>query len=79
MKPPLVTGPAPDEVATLLRRRRESAGLTQKELANLMGRTQSMVARWEKGETEMTLTTLDRLARALDTELTVRFGAEPRP
>jgi transcriptional regulator with XRE-family HTH domain len=76
---PLVAGSSSGEIAGLVRRCREAAGLTQTDLAKLTGSTQSMVARWEKGRTEMTFATLERLAHALGRELTVRFGAEPRP
>lgn len=63
------------EVAALIRRVRESRGLTQHQLATLMGSTQSIVARWETGEHEVTMTTLTRVATALDLELLVFFGS----
>jgi len=50
---------------------RERRGWTQTELARAAGMTQSAVARFEAGGTVPTLPVLDRIARALDAELTV--------
>jgi len=63
------------QVAVMLREVRERRGLTQQQLARRLGRTQSMVARWESGEHEFTLGTLARLAEALECPFTVRFSA----
>ena len=64
----------PREIADMVRSARESCGLTQRELAMRMGSTQSTVARWETGEHQLTLATLDRIATALGVELRVHFG-----
>jgi len=53
---------------------REQHGWSQAQLAEVAGMTQSAVARFEAGGTVPTLTTLERLARALDVELAVRFN-----
>jgi transcriptional regulator with XRE-family HTH domain len=66
----------PRDVATLVRRARESCGLTQHELARRMGSAQSTVARWETGDHEITMTTLTRIADALGIEVFVRFGSK---
>jgi transcriptional regulator with XRE-family HTH domain len=58
----------------MVRGARESCGLTQRELAVRMGSTQSTVARWETGEHQLTLATLDRIATALGVQLWVHFG-----
>ena len=62
------------QIADMVRGARESCGLTQRELAVRMGSTQSTVARWETGEHQLTLATLDRIATALGVELRVHFG-----
>ena len=64
----------PREIADMVRGARESCGFTQRELAVRMGSTQSTVARWETGEHQFTLATLDRIATALGVELRVHFG-----
>jgi transcriptional regulator with XRE-family HTH domain len=52
---------------------REKQGLTQKELAERRGTTQSAIAGLEAGNSAQTLTTLDKLAAALGVELIVSF------
>ncbi|MEK7425813.1 MAG: helix-turn-helix transcriptional regulator, partial [Actinomycetota bacterium] len=46
-------------------------GLSQRQLAELVGTTQSAIARLEGGRISPSLPTLDRIANALDVELTV--------
>lgn len=55
-------------------RLRSEAGLTQAELAERMGTTQSAVARMEGGGTRPTLETLEKLAAAVGGELVVGVG-----
>jgi ribosome-binding protein aMBF1 (putative translation factor) len=50
---------------------RLAAGLTQKELAEKMGTTQSAIARLESGSQMPTLNTLFRLAAALGVDFTI--------
>ena len=50
---------------------RERKGLSQRQLAELVGTTQSAIARLEGGRISPSLPTLDRIANALDAELTV--------
>ena len=52
---------------------RNRAGLTQMELARKMGTTQPVVARMEGGRIQPSLRTLQRLAAATDSRLTIRF------
>jgi transcriptional regulator with XRE-family HTH domain len=59
----------------LVHRLRTEAGLTQAELAERMGTTQSAIARMEGGGTRPTLETLEKLAVALGGELVVGVGA----
>lgn len=59
------------ELGASVRRLREAKGLTQKQLAVAAGMTQPAVARFESGGTVPTIPVLERLAAALDAELTV--------
>lgn len=52
---------------------REQRGWSQTQLAQAAGMTQSAVARLEAGGTVPTLAVLERIAQALDVELSVRF------
>lgn len=62
------------EFQVLVYRLRTEAGLTQAELAERMGTTQSAVARMEGGGTRPTLETLEKLAMAVGQEMVVGFG-----
>lgn len=62
------------EFQELVYRLRTEAGMTQAELAERMGTTQSAVARMEGGGTRPTLDTLEKLAVAVGLELVVGFG-----
>lgn len=64
------------EIAALIRHAREDRGLTQRELGDLMGKKQPEVARWESGDHTPSMTTLGRIADALEVELTVHFGPQ---
>lgn len=57
---------------------RDRHGLTQAELAELCGTTQSAVARLERGTRPPRLDTLLRIANALDCELDVRLRPRTR-
>jgi len=52
---------------------REKRGLSQRELAERLGTTQSAVARLEAGNVSPSLPTLDKIAEALGVELVVSF------
>jgi transcriptional regulator with XRE-family HTH domain len=52
---------------------REKRGLSQRELAERLGTTQSAVARLEAGNVSPSLPTLDKVAAALGVELIVSF------
>ena len=58
----------------LVYRLRSEAGLTQAELAERMGTTQSAIARMEGGGTRPTLETLEKVAVAVGGELVVGVG-----
>ena len=60
-------------LARALIQARQMSGLTQAELAERMETTQSAVARWESGKHLPSCQTLQRLARATNTDLRVTF------
>lgn len=59
------------ELGAAVRNLREAKGWSQSRLADEAAMTQSAVARFEAGGTVPTLPVLQRLARALDADLTV--------
>lgn len=61
------------ELAARVRQARERLGMTQRELATLIGSTQPAVARLEAGGVSPSLATLRRIASALGLELVVQF------
>lgn len=60
--------------ADLLREARLRAGLTQAELARRVKRSQSQIARWERGDVKPSLETLRELIRACGLELWFRMA-----
>jgi transcriptional regulator with XRE-family HTH domain len=62
------------EAATLVRRARTDAGLTQVELARRLGVTQAALARLERRGANPTVGTLDRVLRATGRRLDLRIG-----
>jgi transcriptional regulator with XRE-family HTH domain len=64
-----------DEVAE----QRRTRGLSQQELADLCGTTQSAIARLEAGGRPPRIDTLLRIANALDCELDVRLRPRTKP
>jgi len=62
------------EVGEQVRDAREAAGLSQRELAARMGTSQAAVARLEAGGTGATLTTLQKVAAAMDLKVTVELS-----
>lgn len=63
------------DVGDKVRDARETAGLSQRELATRMGTSQAAVARLEAGGVGATLTTLQKVATALDLTVTVVLSA----
>jgi ribosome-binding protein aMBF1 (putative translation factor) len=63
-------------IARMIYNARSNAGLTQKELAKLVGTTQSVIARLEDADYEgHSLNMLNRIATALDKRVDIRFLA----
>jgi transcriptional regulator with XRE-family HTH domain len=60
-------------VGSAVRAARRRAGMSQNELAERAGTSQPSIARLEKGQVSPTVITLDRVARALGTELVIDF------
>lgn len=50
---------------------RRRAGITQAELGRRLGLPQSQISRWERGDVQPSLETLQRLVRACGLELTL--------
>ena len=65
------------EAATLVRRARTDAGLTQAQLAKRLGVTQAALARLERPGSNPTIATLDRVLRAAGRRLDMRLGRPP--
>ncbi len=63
------------DVGEKVRDAREAAGLSQRELAARMSTSQAAVARLEAGGVGATLTTLQKVAAALDLKVTVELSA----
>jgi ribosome-binding protein aMBF1 (putative translation factor) len=69
-------------VGDAVRYRREELGLTQRQLAQMMGTSQPKVSRLEAGEDNVTLATLQRAAQALGVDpaaLLARPDVTPTP
>jgi transcriptional regulator with XRE-family HTH domain len=60
-------------VADQVAERRQAQGLSQRELAELVGTTQSAIARLERGGRPPRIDTLLRIADALDCDLVVEL------
>jgi DNA-binding XRE family transcriptional regulator len=60
-------------IAFEIRALRERKGLSQRQLAELVGTTQSAIARLEAGRNSPSLPTLDRIAHALGAEVIISF------
>lgn len=63
------------DVGEKVRDAREAAGFSQRELASRMGTSQAAVARLEAGGVGATLTTLQKMAAALDLKVTIELSA----
>ncbi|MCI0650493.1 MAG: helix-turn-helix domain-containing protein [Planctomycetes bacterium] len=62
-------------VGDILREARERQGLTQAELAKLVGTTQSAVSRLEEADRTIKLGTIQRIAKALEHRVQIRLAA----
>jgi predicted transcriptional regulator len=64
-------------IADQVAQRRAQLGLSQRELAELTGTTQSAIARLERGGRPPRIDTLLRIAEALDCDLVVELRPHP--
>ena len=65
------------EVAQMIFDLRQEAGITQKQLASLIGTTQSVISRLEDADYNgHSLSMLSRIAKALNRRLTVQMNSE---
>jgi transcriptional regulator with XRE-family HTH domain len=69
-------GPPDTTARRLIRRARYDAGLTQAELARLLGVSQSVIAAYESGRRAPTVPALERIVAAIGMEIswTLRYG-----
>jgi len=67
------------QIADQVAEQRRAHGLSQKELAELTGTTQSAIARLESGGRPPRIDTLLRIAEALDCELVIELRPRTRP
>lgn len=66
-----------EDIARLVIRFRSKHGLTQQELARLVGTSHSAISRIESGQHKTRVETLRRIAKALDARLVVGFESGP--
>lgn len=57
------------QIAAEISMRRQALGLSQKELAEKLGVTQSLVSRWERAESNFNLSTIVKISSALGLRL----------
>ena|SRR6266851_10290418 len=67
------------QLAERVRNLRESRGISQQDLAERMGTTQSVISRLESGGGKPSLTTLERVGVALGADLVIAFSDTARP
>lgn len=60
-----------------IRRRRKQKGMSQTELASLLGLTQAAVTQWERGVTAPSVDNQLAIAKALDTDPQTLFALLP--
>jgi len=53
------------EIASVISVKRQEMGMSQKEFAEFMGRSQSLISRWETGKVNFTMDTLVEIAQCL--------------
>lgn len=56
-----------------IKKARKQEGLTQEQLAEVIGVSRSAISRWESGDMEPTIKNLAELARTLDVKAAARY------
>ncbi len=64
------------KVSELVKRARTQAGLSQRQLAEIAGTSQSQIANYELGKVSPTLDTLERIVEACGYTLRMRLGSK---
>ena len=65
------------KIGVILRQARESAGMTQEEVARRLNTTKSAISRIENHAEDIRLSTLNRYANAVGANLQIRLGRTP--
>jgi transcriptional regulator with XRE-family HTH domain len=65
-----------DWILAKIRGVRREKGISQEQIADLIGIDQKTYGNWETGRTEMTLTNLERIAKALEVPVTFFWDAK---
>ncbi len=67
-----------DKIGRRIQKARDEAGLSQEELASRLSLTQAALSNYELGKRQLSLATLERLAKALERPLSY-FIEDPQP
>ena len=67
------------KISATIERRRLEMGMTQKQFADYMGVTQSMVSKWESREYNFTIKSLNDICQKLNLELSVGLDKKGSP
>lgn len=67
------------KISATIERRRLEMGMTQKQFADYMGVTQSMVSKWESREYNFTIKSLNDICQKLNLELSVGLEKKGAP
>ena len=73
----LLSSTIKSDIANRITSYRVENGLSQSELAEKVGKTQSTIAKWESGNTNFTIDSLSEIAVHLDLDLIVKLQDRP--
>lgn len=69
----LIYASATSDIAAAIATKRIELDLTQKELANLLGKSQTIISKWENADCNFTIRTLSEIAQKLNLMLEVKL------